>query len=199
MKGENIRKDSEYKGIKDSLNSLLKKREAYVRVKGTLTVLKWKEIVGDVLAQYTVPTYFKDGILYIGVVSSLFKGELELMKGEILEKIKKSVENSPVTDLKFRLLNTRIPKSNAAKGESPQLIQLGKEDLRWVQCMVERLKVEENLKKKYFKLLESYKVNQKLREISGFKKCKKCGALFKGKGLLCPVCEKGDIIRKNSE
>jgi len=190
--------------IKDSLNALLKKRELYVKVKGTVTPTKWREIVGDTLSQYATPIYYKEGVLYIGVVSSLFKRELESMKGEILSKIKSSIGESPIVDVKFRIADSgvKIPlKSNSNKKPSLKQagsvqridvtngIQLEENDIKWIEENVKRLKSDDKLVIKYRNLLKAFKELEAKKKIAGYKKCKKCGALFKGKGLLCPVCE----------
>ncbi|MGC8721611.1 MAG: DUF721 domain-containing protein [Caldisericaceae bacterium] len=183
--------------MKSSLDNLLKKREAYVKVKGTVTFLKWREVVGDGLAQYTKPIYYKDGVLYIGVTSSLFKNELESMKGEILNKIRNSTENSPIRDIKFKVSDSRFPKaqqvqSKAKNNFSSPPIKLNEKDVHWIEENVNRLKANDTLRLKYRKMLEAFKELEKKKEISGYKKCKKCGALFKGDGPLCPVCEMND-------
>lgn len=190
--------------IKDPLNALLKRRELYVKVKGTVTLIKWRKIVGENLSRYANPIYYKDGVLYIGVVSSLFKRELESMKGEILSKIKTSIEDSPIVDLKFRIADSGVNmprKINSTKKPSIEKtcpgygihpnngIKLEENDIKWIEENVKRLKADDKLIIKYRKLLEAFKELEVKKKIAGYKKCKKCGALFKGKGLLCPICE----------
>jgi hypothetical protein len=181
--------------IKGPLDSLLKKRDLYVKVRGTITLLKWSEIVGDTLAKYTQPKYYKEGVLYVGVVSGLFKRELEAMKGEILSKIINSAEDSPITDLQFRILNKAPLKKSINPPLPPKAVELSEDDLVWIEENTLRLKADEKLKKEYYDLLKAFKELEKVKQTAGYKKCKKCGALFKGNGFLCPVCEINDSKR----
>jgi rubrerythrin len=178
------------------LDSVLTKRNFYIKIRGNLALFKWDKIVGEKLAKFTTPLYYKEGVLYVGVVSSLFMRELTLMKDVILEKVQKEVGKSPVHDLKFRVIEKPVKRKvnyvPETKEEDFSEIKLTPSDLEWVENLVKKLKADENAKKKYAELLILYKKNEKLREKLGYKRCKKCGVLFKGKGDLCPVCKATD-------
>ena len=190
------------KKIGDILDSVLTKKRFYIKIKGNLALLKWDEVVGKKLAKFTTPLYYKEGVLYIGVVSSLFMRELTFMKEEILKRIKQFVGDSPVNDIKFRVIGKRLRKAKEKYiPDDVELdfngITLSEEDLNWIKSLIDKLQADDKTKKEYGKLLTLYKKNEKLREKMGYKKCKKCGALFKGNGDLCPVCEIEDK-QKNS-
>ncbi len=178
------------------LDQVLTKKNFYIKIKGNLALLKWDEIVGKKLAEFTAPLYYREGVLYVGVVSPLFMRELTAMKDIILQRIQKEVGESPVHDLKFRVIE-RAPRKK--KKFIPQTeeadfskVKLSASDLNWIKTLVERLNADEKAKRKYEELLIAYKKNVKLREMSKYKRCKKCGVLFKGKGDLCPVCAVSD-------
>ncbi len=178
------------------LDSVLTKRNFYIKIKGNLALFKWDTIVGEKLAKFTTPLYYREGTLYVGVVSSLFMRELTAMKGAILEKVQKEVGESPIHDLKFRVMEKPVKRkvnyTPQTKEEDFSEIKLAPSDLKWVEDLVKKLKADEKAKKKYAELLILYKKNEKLREKLGYKRCKKCGVLFKGKGDLCPVCAVSD-------
>ncbi len=181
------------KRINGLLDKLLTKKRFYIKVKGNLALLKWDEVVGEKLAQFTTPLYYKEGVLYIGVVSSLFMRELTFMKKVILEKIKGRVGDSPINDIRFKVIEkSRIRHKKEYIPDSVEMdfsdVTLTVSDLNWVKNLVNKLNTDDKLKNKYKQLLILYKKNEKFREKMGYKKCKKCGVLFKGKGDLCPVC-----------
>ena len=183
------------KRIGSVLNEFLVKRELYLKIKGNLSVFKWDEIVGQKLADFTSPLSYKDGVLLIGVINPLLERELNYMKNDIIEKINTIVPNSPVKRIRFRIIE-RLPIRERKQVQEDTLaldgVQLEEEDLKWINNVINRLKVDDKLKKKYKKLLTVYKQDQKLKLKKGYKKCKKCGVLFKSKGPLCPVCEIND-------
>jgi hypothetical protein len=174
------------------LKEFLVKRELYLKIKGTLSILKWDEIVGQKLSDFTAPLSYKDGILIIGVISPLLERELNYMRNDIIDKINKLIPNSPVKRIRFRLLE-QLPVKERRRVEEDTValdaVKLKEEDLKWIDMVLSKLQIEDKLKKKYRKLLVIYKKDQRLKVEKGFKKCKKCGALFKGRGFLCPVCE----------
>jgi hypothetical protein len=188
------------KKIGNILNEFLIKRELYTKIKGSLSILKWNEIVGQKLSDFTSPLSYKDGILVIGVISPLIERELNYMKKDIIEKISTSVPGSPVKRIRFKIIEQLPVRDSAQRYQEDASmfdnVQLEEEDLRWIDNVVNHLRVDDKLKEKYKELLAIYKKDQKSKIKKGYKRCKKCGALFKGKGLLCPVCEisdKGDI------
>ncbi len=182
--------------ISKILDSVITKKNFYIKIKGNIALLKWDKIVGDKLAKFTTPLYYREGILYVGVVSSLFMRELTAIKGMILEKIQKEVGESPIHDLRFRVIENRIKKRKEYISETSEVdfsdIKLSPSDLKWVEELVNKLKADEKTKEKFSELLILYKKNEKLREKLGYKRCKKCKVLFKGKGDLCPICSVND-------
>ena len=175
------------KHIKNTLDKFLLDRELYEILRGRLTLLKWEEIVGEKLAKYTQPISYKDKTITVGVTSSMFVNDLNYMKGDIIEKIKEVIPDSPVQDINFRVVE-RVTSRNRAKEKPSTKVVLDDEDRKWIDSMVVKLNVNKQLKKQYRDLLTQYRLDQKLKTKNGYKKCEKCGALFKGRVSLCPVC-----------
>ncbi len=182
--------------LKNILDEVLLKRQIYVKIKGNLALFQWGKIVGDKLMNYTTPLFYRENELFIGVTSPLFMQELTFMKADIIRKINENIVDSPVKDIKFKLVShvrNRLGKVNKREEYiSYKTVKLTEKDLEWVNFTTKRLKADKKLRKKYRELLIIYKKNERLKEQMQYKRCAKCGALFKGEGPLCPVCKLKD-------
>ncbi|MGC8789874.1 MAG: hypothetical protein ACP5QM_08220, partial [Caldisericum sp.] len=67
-------------------------------------------------------------------------------------------------------------------------VELDESDYKWIDSLVLHFRGNKNLKESFRNVLVAYKIAEKRMEKLGYKKCAKCGALFKGPGKLCPVC-----------
>lgn len=65
---------------------------------------RWKNLVGQSVAQNTRVLYVKNGILHVGVQNSAWMCELGFMKTEILEKLKAQLPDTPVAEIKLKLM-----------------------------------------------------------------------------------------------
>ena len=63
----------------------------------------WKEIAGDFLAAHSAPSRLKEGVLYVRVLQPSIHFEMERMKGQLVEKLKKRFGARVVRELRFRL------------------------------------------------------------------------------------------------
>ncbi len=63
----------------------------------------WKEIAGDFFALHSSPSKLKDGVLYVRVMQPSIHFEIERLKGQIVEKLKKRFGARVVRELRFRL------------------------------------------------------------------------------------------------
>jgi rubrerythrin len=187
-----LERRSPVESIKTSINRFITKRNFYIKIKGYEALIKWDEIVGEKLAKYTKPLSYKEGVLTIGVVSALFMRELTAMKSEILKRVQEKVGESPVHDLRFRIIERGYrPKVKHTKDDDRidiSDVKLTPEDIAWIDNLVERFKGTEKAKMEYRRMLYYFKKNERAREKMGYKHCKRCGVLFKGKGDLCPAC-----------
>lgn len=89
------------------LNDLLKKelkRFAHGKMGTTLSIEKqWKKIVGDTISNNTKILYAKKQILYVKVSHSAWMQELGFMKTKILDDLNKSLKDSKIEDIKFKI------------------------------------------------------------------------------------------------
>ena len=62
----------------------------------------WSEIVGEAIAKKTQPTAIKSKVIWVETLGSSWAQELNLLKLQILEKIKALLPQLNVGDLKFQ-------------------------------------------------------------------------------------------------
>ena len=195
-----LRKELSFRSMRESIKVLvdafLEERGLIKKVKGYYPFIKWKEIVGEGLSMYTTPLKYEDGTLFIGVSSYLFKRELEYMKGDILKAINEKIGgDSPIVRLEFKIMPLKRNVREVHKEDEPD-VRLDTTDIEWIEKLVMALEGDEGLRKAYRNVLIQFKLREKKMVALHYKRCEKCGALFKGSGKLCPVCEIEDRKRK---
>ena len=63
----------------------------------------WDDIVGEVIAQNARPAAFKGKLLLVHVSSSTWIHQLQFLKEEMIAKLNKTIGNSAVGDIKFKI------------------------------------------------------------------------------------------------
>ncbi len=180
---------------KKILDGILEKYGILNKVKGFYPIVDWQAIVGEELAKYTRPVKYENKTLIIEVSSPLFKRELENMKEELLAIIsKKSLGFTPIKYLSFRVSSNVVyeKKPKESKNSEDIEVTLDQDDFKWIENEVSKFKGSKALKDSYRKLLTTFKLTEKKMILLNYKRCMKCGALFNGRGKLCPVCEIND-------
>ena len=89
-----------------TLKSVLKnwqiKRNLSSETIAIMTVQAWREIVGDILANYTRPGNIKRGALEVYVDSPLVMQELSMQKSQILASLQKKLPDHNIKSLRFK-------------------------------------------------------------------------------------------------
>ena len=62
----------------------------------------WNEVVGDVVAQVSVPIKVIKGIMYVSVKNSTWRQELSMQKPQILKKFEARFGRDVITDIRFQ-------------------------------------------------------------------------------------------------
>jgi len=65
-------------------------------------VVRWSEIVGDLIAKVSEATRIRQGVLFVRVSASTWRNELQLRKSEIMKKLNKALGEEVVKDIKFQ-------------------------------------------------------------------------------------------------
>lgn len=89
--------------VSDALKKLLPKLGLNERLNEQEVQATWKEIVGDFLAEHSVPISMKQGILIVQVLQPTVRYELDrTWKPEILRKLKAKFGAKTVREVRFR-------------------------------------------------------------------------------------------------
>ncbi len=72
------------------------------RLKTSLIFNHWEDIVGSQISQRSRPKRLKQGILFISVSSSTWANELDLMAGQLIEKINSYCGSRLVEGVRFK-------------------------------------------------------------------------------------------------
>ncbi len=78
-------------------NSMLKSRIAEHRV-----LRAWKEMLGEGVTKYTTNLYFKRGVLFVHLNSSVLRAELMMNKKNLIEKLNQYAEMDILRDIVLR-------------------------------------------------------------------------------------------------
>lgn len=89
--------------IKDSLEKSLKKSEWYPKYIGYKIRTFWKDIVGDVKAQYSCVDKMENGILYVIVTNTTWMQQLHIQKRILRNQINTYCNLEVVRDVRFKI------------------------------------------------------------------------------------------------
>lgn len=64
---------------------------------------KWRELVGETIAEKALPDSLRGGVLHVSVETSVWMNELILQKSTLIQKIKEHLPEVPLEDIRFRL------------------------------------------------------------------------------------------------
>lgn len=88
----------------DALKAFLKKGDIGERIEEAAIVPEWAERVGPQIAAVTVPLRVNHGTLWIGVRSSAWMNELNLMETEILRRLNEGRARGKIAKIRFQML-----------------------------------------------------------------------------------------------
>jgi predicted nucleic acid-binding Zn ribbon protein len=87
--------------IGEVLEDLVQKLGVKKRLQEYEALLRWEEVVGEQIARVATAVRITKGILVIKVRSSVWRNELNMRKGEIIQKLNDALGGSIVTDIRF--------------------------------------------------------------------------------------------------
>ena len=98
------RKNEPPSQLSDALKAFLKKGDIGERIEEAAIVPEWAERVGPQIAAVTVPMRVNHGTLWIGVRSSAWMNELNLMETEILRRLNAGRPRGKIAKIRFQML-----------------------------------------------------------------------------------------------
>ncbi len=64
-------------------------------------VESWPEVVGPVIASYTLNTYIYNQTLFVRLSNPALRSDLSMMRGELVKKLNAAVGEQVITDIRF--------------------------------------------------------------------------------------------------
>ena len=140
------------KEIIDILNEYSNKRNtnlySYLKIAN-----KWNIIMGDVLSKICYPSFFRNGILTVNVIDSVWANEIVMNKIKIFDNIKNET-NIVVYNLVTRIddINNNFESNNIKKNYVKKTIT--EEHKKWADETIKESNIEdEKMREKFYNIL----------------------------------------------
>jgi len=89
--------------FKAALENFLKEKKWSKKIKGYQIISNWENLVGKEIAQASQPTKIQDKCLFLAVKSNVWANELNLRKGELIEKINREAGEKIISNIMFKI------------------------------------------------------------------------------------------------
>lgn len=179
--------------ISSSLDKTLNKLGIKKKVREEMALYYWKEVAGPKISSKARAEFIKNGILFVGVTSSVWSQQLFFFKDNLIKKLNQRLGDRVVKDIYFR--GCSFPKAGEITREQ------GEGDFWKEEVLAEEewKAIEENLKEvKEVRIREAMK-NIMVREAKiysyrkkmGWAECENCKSLYlpHRKEKKCPLCK----------
>lgn len=153
----------------------------------------WKKMVGEMIAEYSFPSFFSNGKLTVIVGNNLILNEVRMLQETVLENINEALYDNRVKDIYLKTGNLYDKKDNLYRDFEdeffdPSEIKITEE---------EKEKIEEEFSKygnsqiteRIKKIAMNAKETEKILVRKGYKECIRCYDLFMGAGEICIKCK----------
>ena len=148
----------------------------------------WKKIVGDVIAEYSFPSFFSKGKLTVIVENNLIMSEMKMYRETILENVNEEFQGTAVSEIYIKsgkINNNRdIYKDHKVAEETAEITAEEKEKIERLFPDVENNELAERIKN----IALNSKINEKILLKKGYIECERCGDLFLGEEEMCIKC-----------
>ncbi len=99
-------KEKDIVPFKTALEKFFKEKDWSKKIKGYQTISNWENLAGKEIAQASQPIKIQDQCLFLAVKSNVWANELNLRKGELIEKINREAGEEIISNILFK---TRTP------------------------------------------------------------------------------------------
>ena len=148
----------------------------------------WKKIVGDVIAEYSFPSFFSKGKLTVIVENNLIMSEMKMYRETILENVNEEFHGTAVSEIYIKggkIHNNRdIYNEHKQTEERAEITAEEKEKIDRLFPDVENNELAERIKN----IALNSKINEKILLKKGYIECERCGDLFLGEEEICIKC-----------
>ncbi|MGQ9477672.1 MAG: DUF721 domain-containing protein [Candidatus Bipolaricaulia bacterium] len=156
----------------------------------------WEEAVGERIAKLASPLRVREGILFVEVKSHVLAQELSLLKEGYIRKLNKLLGEERVRDIRFRV-GVGAGAGVEDEEEAPytlmepppplEEVPLSPEEQEEIAGLVREIE-DERLREALRAFLITERRIEKVRLERGFKRCHRCGGLYKDEGEVCLYC-----------
>ena len=148
----------------------------------------WKKIVGDVIAEYSFPSFFSKGKLTVIVENNLIMSEMKMYRETILENVNEEFHGTAVSEIYIKggkIYNNRdIYNDHKETEETAEITAEEKKKIERLFPDVENNELAERIKN----IALNSKINEKILLKKGYIECERCGDLFLGEEEICIKC-----------
>jgi predicted nucleic acid-binding Zn ribbon protein len=85
-----------------ALKIFLKEKKWSQKIKGYQIISDWENLAGKEIAQSSQPIKIQDKCLFLAVKSNVWANELNLRKGELIEKINREAGEEIISNILFK-------------------------------------------------------------------------------------------------
>ena len=89
--------------FKTALENFLKEKKWSKKIKGYQIISNWENLAGKEIAQASQPIKIQDQCLFLAVKSNVWANELNLRKGELIEKINREAGEKIISNIMFKI------------------------------------------------------------------------------------------------
>jgi predicted nucleic acid-binding Zn ribbon protein len=89
--------------LKEALEDFFKEKKWGTKIKGYQIISHWGDLVAREVAQNSQPIKIQNQCLFLSVKSNVWANELNLRKGEIIQKINLKAEEEIISNILFKV------------------------------------------------------------------------------------------------
>ena len=88
--------------LKDVLGEILNEPKLRKGVSEFKAVHYWEKVMGKPVARVTKNVYFRNGMLFVSLNSSVVRGELVMLKDKIIKNMNEAIGSETIRDIIFK-------------------------------------------------------------------------------------------------
>jgi len=94
--------------FKTALEKFFKEKKWSKKIKGYQIISNWENLAGKKIAQSSQPIKIQDKCLFLAVKSNVWANELNLRKGELIERINREAGEKIISNIMFKIRRSQF-------------------------------------------------------------------------------------------
>ncbi len=94
--------------FRQALEEFFKEKKWSKKIKGYQIISNWENLAGKEIAQSSQPIKIQDKCLFLAVKSNVWANELNLRKGELIEKINREAGGEIISNILFKIRRSQF-------------------------------------------------------------------------------------------